>query len=414
MNRSNLRVNGSRLWGRLMEMAEIGGTDAGGCNRQALTDEDKAGRELFISWCRTAGCEVEADQMGNLFARREGRDSTLPPVLIGSHLDTQPTGGKFDGVYGVLAGLEIIESLNDQDVQTVHPIDVVAWTNEEGARFSPAMIGSGVFAGAFELDYGLSRPAKDGVTIGDELRRIGFAGSRPCKATPIKAAFEAHIEQGPVLEAEKIQIGVVTGVQGMRWFDIEINGDPVHAGPTPMDRRRDPFMALHVIIERLYAMVANYAPQSRVTFGDIQATPGARNTVPEKVVLAIDIRHPQEEVLAKIDDAMRSIVKEACAEKGLGSNVREEWQSEAIQFDAGCVSAVRSATELLGIDAMDIVSGAGHDSVYVSRVAPTSMIFVPCEGGISHNESESAEPDDLAAGCNVLLHAVLRMSDAEK
>jgi len=304
--------------------------------------------------------------------------------------------------------------LNDQDVQTVHPIDVVAWTNEEGARFSPAMIGSGVFAGAFELDYGLSRPAKDGVTIGDELRRIGFAGSRPCKATPIKAAFEAHIEQGPVLEAEKIQIGVVTGVQGMRWFDIEINGDPVHAGPTPMDRRRDPFMALHVIIERLYAMVANYAPQSRVTFGDIQATPGARNTVPEKVVLAIDIRHPQEEVLAKIDDAMRSIVKEACAEKGLGSNVREEWQSEAIQFDAGCVSAVRSATELLGIDAMDIVSGAGHDSVYVSRVAPTSMIFVPCEGGISHNESESAEPDDLAAGCNVLLHAVLRMSDAEK
>ena len=407
------RVNGNRLWDRLMEMARIGATPAGGCNRQALTDEDKIGRQLFEKWCAESGCRNEYDQMGNIFARRSGSDDTLPPVLIGSHLDTQPTGGKFDGVYGVLAGLEVIETLNDNGIETTHPVEVVVWTNEEGARFSPAMIGSGVFAGEFDLNYGLSREAKDGVTIGEELRRLDYAGNRPCKPFPIKAAFEAHIEQGPILEAEELVVGVVTGVQGMRWYDIELCGDAVHAGPTPMESRRDPVMAMHGIMARLYDLVGDYAPWGRVTFGDTRFEPGSRNTVPEKVIVALDLRHPDEEKLSEMDSRMREIVAEESESKNVEGGVRVEWESPAVQFDTECVEAVSKAVESLEYPSMRMVSGAGHDSVYLSRVAPTSMIFVPCKGGISHNEQESAEKDELTAGCDVLLNAVLQMAGIE-
>ena len=397
-----------------MEMAKIGATVKGGCNRQALTDLDKQGRDLFIDWCREAGCTIKIDQMGNIFARRPGRDNTLPPVITGSHLDTQPTGGKFDGVYGVLAGLEVIRSLNNAKVETETPLEVVVWTNEEGARFSPAMIGSGVWAGVFDVDYAHSRQDKDGNSLGSELSRIGYKGTQTAKAPTIKAAFEAHIEQGPILENENRQIGILSGVQGMNWYDLIIEGQPCHAGPSPMESRRDPFMGLTAITQRLYNIAEAYAPWSRITFGDITATPGSRNTVPERLTLAVDLRHPDQTVLEKMDKQFRHVVEEESAKFGLNSCIHDEWQSPAVTFDEQCVVAVRNAVDNLGYSSMEMFSGAGHDSVYVSQAAPTSMIFVPCEKGLSHNEAENAKPEDLEAGCNVLLHAMVQTSSSSE
>lgn len=411
-NNKQLSIDGDRLWARLMEMGGIGGTAKGGCNRQALTDLDKAGRDLFIDWCTGIGCSIRVDQMGNIFARRAGRDEALPPVITGSHLDTQPTGGRFDGVYGVLAGLEVLQTLHEAGVVTEAPLEVVVWTNEEGARFSPAMIGSGVWAGAFSLEYGHGRCDKEGRSIAAELERIGYLGQEPASPRPIKAAFEAHIEQGPILENQGKQIGVVSGVQGMRWYDLTITGQPVHAGPTPMELRRDPFKGLSRILARLYALAEQHAPWARVTFGDIQARPGARNTVPEQLVLAVDLRHPDQAVLDEMDQALRRIAAEEAERLGLQASVRDEWDSAAVRFDDACVEAVQQAVDALGYSHLRMFSGAGHDSVYVSRVVPTSMIFVPCEKGISHNEAEYAQPADLAAGCNVLLHAMLKMASA--
>lgn len=408
---SELRISGDRLWQSLMTMAEIGATSKGGCNRQALTDGDKAGRDLFISWCQDAGCSVRFDQMGNIFARRDGRDTEAPPVITGSHLDTQPTGGKFDGVYGVLAGLEAIRTLNDNNVGTQSSIEIVVWTNEEGVRFSPAMIGSGVWAGQFELGLAHDLKDRDGHTIGAELARIGYLGEEPATSFPIKAAFEAHIEQGPILEQKGLQIGVVSGVQGMRWYDLTIEGQPCHAGPTPMEDRRDPFQGMTAIIDQVYALAKLHGPQARATFGDIKAKPGSRNTVPEQLVLCVDLRHPQQEILDQMDARFRTIVRENCERLGLEGSVRDEWNSPAVEFDTDCISAVSRAAEMLGYSSMKMFSGAGHDSVYVSRVAPTSMIFVPCEGGLSHNEAENASLHDLEAGCNVLLHAILDRAD---
>ncbi len=356
------------------------------------------------------GCTIEHDQMGNIFARRAGTHPDLPPVLIGSHLDTQPTGGKFDGVFGVLAGLEVVESLNEQKIRTAHPVDIVVWTNEEGARFSPAMIGSGVFAGAFDLEYGLSRMSKEGVSLGDALQRIGYAGSRSCSHQPIKAAFEAHIEQGPILEDSNTQIGIVTGVQGMRWYDVELNGEAVHAGPTPMESRRDPVRAMHAILAQVYELAGIHGPWARVTFGDARFEPGSRNTVPEKVVVTLDLRHPDETALDAMEARLLEIVATATKQANVTGTVHREWRSTAIQFDEPCIETIAQSAASLGLSAMRLVSGAGHDSVYVSRVAPTAMIFVPCKGGISHNESESAKKTDLAAGCDVLLNAVVRMA----
>ena len=407
MNHEIPSINSNRLWRRLMEMSKIGATPAGGCNRQALTDEDRDGRDLFCRWARDAGCHIEIDRMGNIFAQRPGQLPDLAPVIAGSHLDTQPTGGKFDGVYGVLAALEVVETLNDADIQTVRPIETVVWTNEEGARFSPAMIGSGVFAGEFDLEFGLSASDKQGASIGEELKRIGYEGNRPCEAVPIHAAFEVHIEQGPILEAAGNTIGVVSGVQGMRWYDLILKGKPVHAGPTPMESRCDPFRALHQIVSELYKLAELYSPDARVTFGDIKAEPGARNTVPEQLILSVDLRHPNEVQLDEMESAFNLIVDEVSDTTGVQGRIESEWHSPAVVFDADCIAAVRQAAETLHYTHQDIVSGAGHDSVYVSRVAPTAMIFVPCKDGISHNEAESAEPEDLAAGANVLLHAVL-------
>ncbi len=402
-----LRVNGERLWQSLMDMATIGATEKGGCNRQALTDEDGRGRALFIQWCKEAGCQVRVDQMGNIFVRRPGTDATAPAVITGSHLDTQPTGGRFDGVYGVLAGLEVIRSLNDQQIETRHSLEVVVWTNEEGVRFSPAMIGSGVWCGEFDLDYGWSRTDKQGVNIKQALAQQGYLGEHPCQPSSVKAAFELHIEQGPILEREQQQIGVVKGVQGMRWYDLTITGVPIHAGPTPMEQRQDPFMGLADIIRQLYQLAKSLAPLARVTFGDIKALPGSRNTVPEQLVLAIDLRHPDQARLTKMDAELRKISADVCQSYGLSADIHDEWNSPAVAFDEHCVEAVRAAVTEHGYSHLEMFSGAGHDSVYVSRVVPTSMIFIPCEKGISHNEAENITVEDAIAGCNVLLGAML-------
>lgn len=401
------RADGARLWDTLMQMADIGRTERGGCNRQALTDLDRQGRDLFVSWCRGAGCEARIDAMGNIFARRAGLDVDAAPVLAGSHLDTQPTGGRFDGVYGVLAGLEAVRAMNDAGIRTRHPVEVVCWTNEEGARFSPAMIGSGVWAGAFDIAYGHGRADRDGATMGDELRRIGYLGDAPCAAGPVKAAFEVHIEQGPILEQEGTQIGVVTGVQGMRWYDVVFEGQPCHAGTTPMDVRRDPVRALGALLPALSALAAEHAPWIRLTFGQCAFSPGARNTVPERVTLGVDLRHPETAVLDRVEARIEALVGEAAASARVTGLLRREWSSAPITFAASCVDSVQRAAAALGYRNRTMISGAGHDSVYVARVAPTSMIFVPCEGGLSHNEAENARPADLEAGCNVLLHSLL-------
>ena len=406
-NLEKLRINGERLWERMMTMAQIGATPKGGVCRVALTDEDKAGRDRFIAWCEAAGCAVSVDQMGNIFARGAGTKPDLPPILIASHLDSQPTGGKFDGAYGVLAGLEVIETLNDHNLTTEAPLEIASWTNEEGARFAPAMIASGVFAGVFDLDYGLSRTDKAGRSIGEELARIGYAGQTPVGGRSFRAAFELHIEQGPILEAEQKQVGIVTGVQGMRWYEVTLAGQEAHAGPTPMEHRRDPVTGMLPILRQVYGLAAQYAPHGRATIGDFQASPGVINTVPGVLTLKIDLRHPEAATLDAMDSALKEIVAAACEATNLEGEVREIWHSPPVAFASECVAAVKKGVDVTGVSAMEIVSGAGHDAVYIARVTPTGMIFIPCEGGLSHNELEKAERDDVIAGANVLLHAVL-------
>ncbi|RMD62442.1 MAG: Zn-dependent hydrolase [Alphaproteobacteria bacterium] len=409
----NLRINGERLWQSLMDMHKIGATEKGGNCRLALTDLDREGRDLFVRWCKEAGCTITVDKMGNIFARRPGRDDSLPPVMMGSHLDTQPTGGKFDGVYGVLAGLEVVRTLNDMNYETNAPIEVAVWTNEEGSRFAPAMVASGVFAGVFDLDYGLSRKDVDGRTMGEELQRIGYAGEAEVGGRPIRAFFEAHIEQGPILEAEEKVIGVVTHAQGQRWYEITLTGQEAHAGPTPMARRRDALVGAARVIEAVNRIGLENQPLACATVGMVQVHPNSRNVIPGRVFLTVDFRHPEDEVLSRMDAALRAEVEEISARGGLELQFEQIWYSPPIAFDAACVAAVRRAAEANGYPHRDIVSGAGHDACYISRVAPTGMVFVPCENGISHNEIENAKPEDLAAGCQVLLQAVLERADAD-
>jgi N-carbamoyl-L-amino-acid hydrolase len=390
-----------------MEMGEIGATPAGGCNRQALTDEDKVGRDRFVEWCKVAGCEVRFDAVGNIFARRAGNDDSLPPVLSGSHLDTQPTGGKFDGIFGVLATLEAIETMNDHGVQTEHPIEVVVWTNEEGCRFDTAMMGSAVWSGDMTLDDAHALTDRDGKTVGDELVRLGHKGNVPARHVSVKAAFEAHIEQGPVLEAEGKTIGIVTGVQHMSRHRIRITGKETHAGPSPMSIRQDPMMALADFLPRLYEMAESHAPDARLTFGFISASPGSSNTVPGELELTVDIRHPNKAAYDTMVSSYQQIVEDACDRHNTPVAMECFWQAPGVEFDAACVDSVRRATQDTGYDSMELVSGAGHDACNVAAVAPTSMIFIPCKDGLSHNESESAEPEHVEAGANVLLLAIL-------
>jgi N-carbamoyl-L-amino-acid hydrolase len=406
-----VRVQQQRLWESLMSMAAIGGTARGGCNRQALTDEDKAGRDQFSAWAKSSGCTVSADEIGNLFARRPGSEPQAPAVLVGSHLDTQQTGGRFDGVYGVMAGLELVRTLNDHHISTRRPIELVSWTNEEGCRFAPAMLGSGVVSGTYDLAYAYERQDKQGRRLGDELQRIGYRGGLPARPRPYRAAFEAHIEQGPILEAEHKTIGAVTGIQGAYWFDVVLEGVAAHAGPTPMAMRRDPWRAATPIIDMSFQLAEAHAPWGRATVGELKVSPGSRNTVPERLVVSVDLRHPRREVLDAMVSAFRERVAAIAANARIEARVEQVWHMPPTEFDPQLVELVARSARELGFSWQRIVSGAGHDSLHTAQFVPTAMIFVPCGAGLSHNEEETATPEDLAAGADVLLQAVLAVAD---
>jgi N-carbamoyl-L-amino-acid hydrolase len=404
---SNLRIDGQRLWDSLMEMAQIGATPKGGVNRLTLTDLDRQSRDLFASWCRKAGCSIKIDRMGSMFARRPGADDSLPPVLIGSHLDTQPTGGKFDGALGVMAALEVVRSLNDLDIKTRHPIEICVWTNEEGSRFAPAMIASGVFAGVISETEALATLDPEGKVFGEELNRIGYAGSEPVGGRPIHALFELHIEQGPILEEEGIDIGIVTAANGQKWYEITLNGVESHAGPTPMNRRKDALLGASRIVELVNKIGHDHDPSACATCGMIEVYPNSRNVIPGRVFITVDFRHPDGEKLISMDKALRAGLADIAARTGVTADIKMVADFPPQPFEASCVAAVRNATAKLGYSHRDITSGAGHDAVYIARVAPAAMIFTPCVGGISHNESEDMKPEWATAGTDVLLHAVL-------
>jgi N-carbamoyl-L-amino-acid hydrolase len=406
-----LRVNGKRLWDSLMEMARIGATAKGGICRLALTELDGQARDLFVRWAEAAGCSVRVDTIGNIFARRPGRDAGLPAVVAGSHIDTQPTGGKFDGNFGVLAGLEVLRTLNDAGIETEAPLEVAVWTNEEGSRFVPVMMGSGVFAGAFTLAHALAQRDAQGVSVGDALKRIGYAGEAG-EAAPVGAYFEAHIEQGPVLENHDRVIGVVQGALGQRWYDVVVQGMEAHAGPTPMALRRDALLAASALVEAVNRIALECAPHARGTVGSLEVFPNSRNVIPGRVRLTVDLRAAEDATLDTMDAALRAFCAELSSQRGLEVQVEQVVYFPPQPFAPALLDGVRDDAAALGLSTMDVVSGAGHDAVYLARVAPTAMIFVPCAGGISHNEIEDARPEHLEAGCNVLLHSMLRSAGA--
>ncbi|WP_179283432.1 Zn-dependent hydrolase [Bordetella genomosp. 9] len=399
------RVDGARLWASLMALARIGATDKGGVRRLALTDLDRQGRELVMQWARELGCAVRIDAIGNIFMRRAGRRDDLPPVMTGSHIDTQPTGGKFDGNYGVLAGIEVLRTLHAHGIVTEAPIEVVVWTNEEGSRFVPVMMGSGVYAGAFTLAHALAQRDRDGTSVAEALAAIGHAGPEPVGGSPVAAYFEAHIEQGPILEARDTTIGLVRGALGQRWFDVTVTGMEAHAGPTPMELRHDALLAAAGIVGQVNRIALDHAPHARGTVGCLDTYPNSRNVIPGRVQLTVDLRAADDATLT----AMTAALRDYCAAlPGVEVDVREVVYFPPQPFDAALLDALKDGAGQLGLSCMDIVSGAGHDAVYLARVAPTAMLFVPCKDGISHNEIEDARPEHLEAGCNVLLRAMLR------
>lgn len=404
---ASARVNGERLWDSLMEMAQIGATAKGGVSRLALSDEDRRGRDLFVAWAQAAGCSIRVDAMGNIFARRAGRNNDLAPVLTGSHGDSQPSGGKFDGIYGVLAGLEVLRTLNDLGIETERPLEVVNWTNEEGSRFAPAMISSGVYAGVFDLEYGLSRTDAQGISIGQALQQIGYAGSHPVGGEAVHAAFELHIEQGPILEAQDLTIGVVTGAQGQRWYEVELIGRSAHAGTTPMDHRLDALLGFARVVEAVNQLGLEQGAEGRATVGMANIFPNSRNVVPGRVFFSVEFRHPDEAVLECQNQQLEAAVAQIAGQIGLQHSVRQIFEYAPIAFDAECVEVVQASAEGLGYSHRPMISGAGHDACYLNRVAPTAMIFVPCVNGLSHNEAEEIHPHWATAGANVLLQSML-------
>jgi len=413
------RVDGARLWDSLMTLARIGATPKGGVRRLTLTDLDRQGRDLVVGWLREAGCEIRVDAIGNVFGIRPGRlgngfdadgapaaDASLRPVAIGSHVDTQPSGGKFDGNYGVLAGLEVLRALDDAGVQTERPVAVAIWTNEEGTRFTPVMMGSGVYCGAFTLEHCLAQRDRDGASVAEALAAIGYAGRDT--APRFSAYFEPHIEQGPVLERERVTIGAVEGALGQRWFDAVVTGQDAHAGPTPIEMRRDALLAASRLILEVRRIAAESPDYARGTVGQLFVHPNSRNVIPGRVEFSVDLRNASEATLAKMVDQLRASAARIAAEDGVGIDLQEVVHFPPCAFDPELVAGVERNARAIGHSVMRLASGAGHDAVYVARTCPTAMIFVPCEGGISHNEIESATPEDLAAGCEVLLRSVLQ------
>jgi N-carbamoyl-L-amino-acid hydrolase len=403
----NLQINPQRLWDTLMQTAQIGGTAKGGICRLTLTDLDRQVRDWFKAQCEALGCTVTVDEVGNMFARRPGRNDSLPPIAMGSHLDTQPTGGKFDGTLGVLGALEAMRTLHETGYETNAPVEIVNWTNEEGSRFAPAMLASGVFAGVFTPDYAYARTDRDGKTFGEELYRIGYKGNEKAGAHKFGAMFELHIEQGPILEDESRTIGVVQGVQGMRWYEVTVTGQEAHTGSTPMGRRKNALLGAARMIECIDAIAREHAPDAVGAVGLIENKPNSRNVVPGEVFFTVDFRHPDEKVLDEMERKFRASLRAIMEPLKLGFSETRIWHSPAIDFAPELIECVRAGTAKAGFTSRDMISGAGHDAAYIARVAPTTMIFVPCAGGISHNEAESTSFDECAAGAQVLLNAVL-------
>ncbi len=405
------RIDATRLWASLMALAGIGATPKGGVCRLALSELDRQARDLFVRWAQEAGCTVRVDAIGNVFARREGSEPGLGAVATGSHIDTQPTGGKFDGNYGVLAGLEVLRTLADHGIRTRAPLELCVWTNEEGSRFVPVMMGSGVYAGAFTLEHALAATDRGGTNVREALQAIGYAGEAPAAladgAPRFGAFFEAHIEQGPVLEDAGEVIGVVVGALGQRWYDVVVTGLEAHAGPTPMELRRDALQTALPLMQAVDRIARAEAPHARGTVGWVQVFPNSRNTIPGRVSFTVDFRHPNDAGLARMDTALREAVAQAQGAGSVTVSVEPVVHFPPAPFDPALLGRVRAAAARHGLPHRDIVSGAGHDAVYVSRTAPTAMIFVPCKDGISHNEIEDARPEHLAAGCQVLLEAML-------
>ncbi|MBK5933660.1 N-carbamoyl-L-amino-acid hydrolase [Rhodovulum imhoffii] len=407
----NLKINGDRLWESLMEMARIGPGIAGGNNRQTLTDEDAEGRALFRKWCEAAGCRVGVDTMGNMFATRPGTEPDALPVYVGSHLDTQPTGGKYDGVLGVLGGLELVRTLNDLGVRTKRPIVVANWTNEEGTRYAPAMLSSGVFAGIHTEAWAKDRTDAEGKRFGDELRRIGWEGDEPTGARKMHAMFELHIEQGPILEAEGVDIGVVTHGQGLSWTQITITGKEAHTGSTPMPMRRNAGLGMARILERVDEIACSHAPHAVGAAGHIDVYPNSRNVIPGKVVFTVDLRSPERAVIEDMEARLAAAVKDVCEPMELSYEIEKVGGFDPVTFDENCVKAIRNAAERLGYSHMNIISGAGHDACWINQVAPTAMVMCPCVDGLSHNEAEEISKDWATAGVDVLMHAVVETAE---
>lgn len=401
-----LKINADRLWASLMSMAEVGATARGGSCRLALSAEDKAGRQLLGKWCREAGLSLSVDSIGNLFARRAGTEPHAAPVMMGSHLDTQPEGGRFDGVFGVLAGLEVMRRLNDLGIQTRKPLEVAVWTNEEGARFTPAMLGSAVFTGALALDKALAARDVDGISVAQALASTGYDGERAL-VLPVDAYFEAHIEQGPILEDNGNSIGVVSGGQAIRWLDVRVEGVAAHAGTTPMALRKDALYGAAQMLQALEALAADFAPQGLTTVGELRIAKSSRNTIAGRVEFTVDLRHHHDDAIEAMEQQVRLRLQEIAARRGLQLTVALHWVSPATPFDADCVAHVQQAVDALGYAHQSIVSGAGHDAIHLARLCPTAMIFIPCVGGLSHNEAEDALPEDIRQGADVLLNAVL-------
>jgi beta-ureidopropionase / N-carbamoyl-L-amino-acid hydrolase len=405
-NKSNLNINPQRLWDSLMETAAFGGTPKGGIKRLTVSDEDKKVRDWFKTECEKLGCVVQVDEVGNMFATKAGKRSDILPIAMGSHLDTQPTGGKFDGVLGVLGALEALRTLVDMGYETNAPIMIANWTNEEGSRFSPAMLCSGVYAGVFTPEFAYSREDRAGVKLGDELSRIGYKGDHKAGAIKFSAMFELHIEQGPILEAEQKMIGVVTGVQGMRWYEVTVSGQESHTGATPMGLRKNALLASARMIEAIDQVGMNHLP-GVASVGLIENRPNSRNVVPGEVFFTVDLRHPDETVLDKMEASFRAAILKIAEISKVTYDEKCIWKSPAVNFAPELIECVRTGTAQAGFASRDMASGAGHDAAYVARVAPTTIIFVPCLGGISHNEAESTSLEECGAGAQVLLNAVL-------
>jgi beta-ureidopropionase / N-carbamoyl-L-amino-acid hydrolase len=403
---SNLTINPQRLWDALMHTAQFGGTPKGGIKRLTVSDDDKRVRDWFKAECEKLGCTVQVDEVGNMFATRPGKRKDILPIAMGSHLDTQPTGGKFDGVLGVLGPLEVLRTLVDMGYESNAPLMIVNWTNEEGSRFAPAMLCSGVYAGVFTPDFAYSREDRQGIKLGDELVRIGYKGEHKAGAIKFSSMFELHIEQGPILEAEEKVIGVVTGVQGMRWYEVTVRGQESHTGATPMGLRKNALLGASRMIEAIHQVGMAHLP-GVASVGLIENRPNSRNVVPGEVFFTVDLRHPDEKVLDQMEAAYQAALPKIAVELNLELEEKRIWNSPAVKFAPDLIQCVRDGAKQAGLSSREMASGAGHDAAYINRVAPTTMIFVPCLGGISHNEAESTTLEECGAGTQVLLNAVL-------